>query len=136
MEECNPSTTPSDKKPPIAAEPLDKEQHSMYRTAVGRLLWVSILRVDIAFAVKELSRALQQPDNEDLKNLKQQLRGYITAPTHYEVTLAPKVAHNEQGHIKVHIKSSADSDWAGCNTTPLLYIRKNTIHNCTFICRS
>eukprot|EP00971_Amphidinium_carterae_P060526 1197833-Amphidinium_carterae.1 len=58
------------KKPPITAQPVDKEQHSMYRTAVGQLLWVSQLRVDIAYAVKELSRALQQPDNEDLKNLK------------------------------------------------------------------
>eukprot|EP00971_Amphidinium_carterae_P221889 4405100-Amphidinium_carterae.1 len=34
MEKRNPSTTLGNKKPPIAAQPLDKEQHSMYRTAV------------------------------------------------------------------------------------------------------
>eukprot|EP00971_Amphidinium_carterae_P122154 2418728-Amphidinium_carterae.4 len=68
MDKCNPSTTPSNKKPQLAAQPLDKEQHSMFRTAVGQLLWVSQLRVDISFA-----KALQQPDNEDLKNLKQVL---------------------------------------------------------------
>eukprot|EP00971_Amphidinium_carterae_P067167 1329554-Amphidinium_carterae.1 len=46
-------------KTPNAAEPLDKEQHSMYHTPIGQLL-----------LVKELSTALQQPDNEDLlKNL-------------------------------------------------------------------
>eukprot|EP00971_Amphidinium_carterae_P230263 4569783-Amphidinium_carterae.1 len=73
MEKRNASTVPGNKKPPIAAVQLDKEQHSMYRTAVGQLLWVSQLRVDITFAVKDLRRALQQPDNEDLKNLKQLL---------------------------------------------------------------
>eukprot|EP00971_Amphidinium_carterae_P330527 6463622-Amphidinium_carterae.1 len=62
----------------------------MFRTAVGQLLWVSQLQVDIAFAVKEISRALQQPDNEDLKNLKQLLR-YIKGTIQYRVHLAPKV---------------------------------------------
>eukprot|EP00971_Amphidinium_carterae_P211781 4202431-Amphidinium_carterae.1 len=38
----------------------------MYRTAVGQLLWVPQLRVDIAYAVKELSRALHyQPTVDD-----------------------------------------------------------------------
>eukprot|EP00971_Amphidinium_carterae_P054006 1063159-Amphidinium_carterae.1 len=86
MEKCNPSTIPGNKKLPIAGKPVDKEQHSMYRTSVGQLLWVSQLRVDIAYAVKELSRALQQPDNEDLKNLKQLLR-YIKGTIHYRVHL-------------------------------------------------
>eukprot|EP00971_Amphidinium_carterae_P177742 3525579-Amphidinium_carterae.3 len=116
MDKCNPSSTPGNKRLPIAAQPLDREQHSEYRTAVGQLLWVSQLRADIVFALKELSRALQQPDIEDLKNLKQLLR-YIKGTTHYKVTLAPKVEHNEQGQIKVNVESCADSDWAECNTT-------------------
>eukprot|EP00971_Amphidinium_carterae_P280648 5571520-Amphidinium_carterae.1 len=116
MEKCNASTIQGNKKPPIAAQPVDKEQHSMFRTAVGQLLWVSQLRVDIAFAVKELSRALQQPDNEDLKNLKQLLR-CIKGTIHYKVHLAPKIEYNEQQEIKVDIESFADSDWARCNTT-------------------
>eukprot|EP00971_Amphidinium_carterae_P007849 155468-Amphidinium_carterae.1 len=33
LEKCKPSTVPGNKKPPITVEPLDKEQHSMYRTA-------------------------------------------------------------------------------------------------------
>eukprot|EP00971_Amphidinium_carterae_P285896 5676530-Amphidinium_carterae.1 len=118
MEKCNPSTIPGSKKPPIAGQPVDKEQHSMYRTSVGQLLWVSQLRVDIAYAVKELSRALQQPDNEDMKNLKQLLR-YIKGTIHYRVHLAPKVRYNDRQEIKVDIESYsyADSDWAGCNAT-------------------
>eukprot|EP00971_Amphidinium_carterae_P100422 1986179-Amphidinium_carterae.1 len=94
MEKRNPSTIPGNKKPPIAAQPLDKEQHSMFKTAVGQLLWVSQLRVDISFAVKELSRALQQPDNEHLKNLKQLLR-YVKGQIHYRVNLSPKVKYND-----------------------------------------
>eukprot|EP00971_Amphidinium_carterae_P342030 6481163-Amphidinium_carterae.3 len=58
LEKCKPSTVPGNKKPPIAAEPLDKEQHSMDRTAVGQLLWLSKLRADIALAEKELNRSL------------------------------------------------------------------------------
>eukprot|EP00971_Amphidinium_carterae_P254249 5047376-Amphidinium_carterae.1 len=116
MEKCNASTIPGNKKPPIAAQLLDKEQHSMFKTAVGQLLWVSQLRVDIAFAVKKLSRALQQPDNEDLKNLKQ-LLCYIKGTIQYRVHLAPKVEYNDRQEIKVDIESFADSDWAGCNTT-------------------
>eukprot|EP00971_Amphidinium_carterae_P307335 6107723-Amphidinium_carterae.1 len=116
LEKCKPSTVPSNKKPPIAAEPLAKEQHSMYRTAVEQLLWVSQLRADIAFAVKELKRSLQQPDNEDLKNLNQLLR-YINGTIHYKVILAPKALYNEKNEIQVNIQSFADSDWAGCNTT-------------------
>eukprot|EP00971_Amphidinium_carterae_P108425 2146994-Amphidinium_carterae.1 len=88
----------------------------MFRTAVGQLLWVSQLRVDMSYAVKELSRALQPPDNEDLKNLKQLLR-YVKGTIHYRVNLSPKVEYNEQREIKVEIESFADSDWAGCNTT-------------------
>eukprot|EP00971_Amphidinium_carterae_P003011 59108-Amphidinium_carterae.3 len=36
--------------------------HSLYRTAVAQLLWVSPLRADIAYAVKELNRSHQCPD--------------------------------------------------------------------------
>eukprot|EP00971_Amphidinium_carterae_P288876 5735993-Amphidinium_carterae.1 len=73
MERCNSTTTPGSKKPPIKGTPLNKEQHSQYRTTVGQLLWVSQLRTDIAYAVKELNRSLQCPDEEDQRNMKQLL---------------------------------------------------------------
>eukprot|EP00971_Amphidinium_carterae_P071860 1421305-Amphidinium_carterae.1 len=113
LEKCKPSAVPSNKKPPIAAEPLDKEQHSMYRSAVEQLLWVSQLRADIAFAVKELSRSLQQPDNEDLKNLKQLLR-YIKGTIHYKLTVPPQSCNTT--------RKSTSGTITSCWGTPLLHI--------------
>eukprot|EP00971_Amphidinium_carterae_P271919 5396214-Amphidinium_carterae.1 len=88
----------------------------MYRTAVGQLLWASQLRADIPFAMKELSRYSQQPDTEDLKNLKQ-LLCYIKGTIHYKLTIAPNATYNEKNEIQVNIESFADNDWAGCNST-------------------
>eukprot|EP00971_Amphidinium_carterae_P251208 4986635-Amphidinium_carterae.1 len=98
---------------PIKSTPLNKEQHSQYRTNVGQLLWVSQLRADIANAVKELSRSLRCPDEEDQRNMKQLLR-QIKGTIHYKVQLEPKVEHNDKGQIKVSIESSADSDPPQC----------------------
>ena len=39
----------------------EKEMHSKFRTAIGKLLWMSQLRDDIKFPVKELSRSLINP---------------------------------------------------------------------------
>ena len=36
--------------------PLSPEEHKVYRTAVGKLLWLALVRGDIAYATKELSR--------------------------------------------------------------------------------
>eukprot|EP00971_Amphidinium_carterae_P142688 2826510-Amphidinium_carterae.1 len=98
MERRNASTTPGSRKPPIKATPLNSEQHSQYRAAMGQLLWVSQLRA--AYAVKELSRSLQCPDEEDQRNLKQLLR-YIKGTIHYKIKLEPKVEHDEKNQIKL-----------------------------------
>ncbi len=55
-------------------EPLDWEGHSLYRTAVGKLIWLCTVRPDCDFSVKELSRAVQGPTEEDLAKLKHLLR--------------------------------------------------------------
>ena len=44
--------------------PLDPEDHKRYRRAVGQLLWLSSVRPDIMYAVKELSRGLSAPTTE------------------------------------------------------------------------
>ena len=47
----------------------EKEMHSKFRTAIGKLLWMSQLRDDIKFPVKELSRSLINPQAIDFDNL-------------------------------------------------------------------
>ena len=39
---------------------LSKEDHAIYRSCVGKILWLAPIRPDISYAVKELSRSLQE----------------------------------------------------------------------------
>ena len=54
----------------------DLESHSLFRTAVGKLLWMSQLRDDIKHPVQELSRSLSNPQESDFDNIKN-LLNYI-----------------------------------------------------------
>ena len=47
----------------------EKEMHSKFRTAIGKLMWMSQLRDDLKFPVKELSRSLVNPQAADFDNL-------------------------------------------------------------------
>eukprot|EP00971_Amphidinium_carterae_P050437 993325-Amphidinium_carterae.2 len=79
LEKRKPSTVPGNKKPTIAAEPLDKEEHSMYRTAIA-VQRVSQLRADIAFAVKELSsESFSDCDWEGCNATRKSTSGTITS---------------------------------------------------------
>ena len=46
------------------AEALSPEEHQQYRKLVGQLLWLCNLRMDIMYAVKELSRGLAAPTTD------------------------------------------------------------------------
>ena len=57
MENCKPALTPGGtSKNKDVSEPLDNEQHKLYRRVVGQLLWMCNVRTDIMYATKELSR--------------------------------------------------------------------------------
>lgn len=60
MEACRTVTTPGmdTLKKVIDSEQVSPEIHKLYRKVVGRLLWLSNLREDIMYAVKELSKGL------------------------------------------------------------------------------
>ena len=95
--------------------PLDKEEHSKFRTAVGKLLWLAFVRPDCSYAVKELSRDVKGPTLESLAKLKHLLR-YLNGTRHTVLRLRPT-------HMLTDWKSSlelvcfVDSDWAGCSKT-------------------
>ena len=56
-----------------ADSPFDKEEHSKYRTAVSKLLWLAFVRPDCSYAVKELSRNVKAPTQRQHKSI---LRGH------------------------------------------------------------
>lgn len=56
-----------------AREPLNTEQRRLYRTAVGKLLWMALVRPDLSCATKEtkeLSSDLISPTGESVLKLK------------------------------------------------------------------
>ena len=67
---------------------LASARQKLYRTTVGQLIWATPVRPDISFAVKELSRSLQAPTQQDEKQLKQVLR-YLKGTLHFTISLQP-----------------------------------------------
>ena len=57
--------------------PLSPEEHSVHRTAVGKLLWLALIRGNVAYATKELSRDVTAPTMQSVAKLKHLLRYLI-----------------------------------------------------------
>eukprot|EP00971_Amphidinium_carterae_P309095 6142197-Amphidinium_carterae.1 len=102
------STTGTKQQPITTGEPLDAEEHSIYRTIVGKLLWMCPLRPDIQHATKELTRTIQKPDEHDKQNANHLLR-YLQGTKNYKLHLKLKPPNNNEPYIKAY----CDSDWAG-----------------------
>ena len=122
MEQAKPSSTTGDKLglSDDPADPLnqllDPARHKLYRTAVGKLLWATPVRPDISFAVKELSRSLQSPTQQNEKELKHVLR-YLKGSLQYTTCLKPPRKRVVEQASTIEIQAFADSDWAGCAKT-------------------
>ena len=71
-----------------ATEPLSSEEHKCYRTAVGKLLWLALVRPDLAYGTKELSRDLIAPTQESVAKLKHLLR-YVNGTKDFVQRLRP-----------------------------------------------
>eukprot|EP00971_Amphidinium_carterae_P017373 342501-Amphidinium_carterae.1 len=68
-ENTNSLSTTGTKRPPITTgELLDSEEDSTPRTIVGKLLWMCPLRPDIQYTTKELTRAVQKPEQHHKRN--------------------------------------------------------------------
>ena len=92
----------------------DKDMHSKFRTAIGKLLWMSQLREDIKFPVKELSHSLTNPQASDFDNLTHLLK-HINQTRDFVYVMDPQIpTADSQGFTQVEVVSYSDSDWAGC----------------------
>ena len=118
MLKCRHAATPgtdSLRKLIDSEELLSPEDHRLYRRIVGQLLWLSSIRPDIQFAVKELSRGLTSPTEDHRTKMKTLLR-YLAGTKPMVLTLRPKIIpHSKQ--TTFDIDTYVDSDWAGCATS-------------------
>ena len=95
--------------------PLSPEEHKVYRTAVGKLLWLALVRGDIAYATKELSRDVTAPTMQSVAKCKHLLR-YLIGTRMCVLRLRPSY-QLANGNCAVDINVYVDSDWAGCSKT-------------------
>ena len=93
--------------------PLSPEEHKVYRTAVGELLWLALVRGDIAYATKELSRDVTAPTMQSVAKCKHLLR-YLIGTRMCVLRLRPSY-QLANGNCAVDINVYVDSDWAGCS---------------------
>ena len=94
---------------------LDSKAHSLFRTAVGKLLWLAFVRLDCSYTVKELSRDVKGPTIESWAKLKHLLR-YLAGTKDYVLRLKPSHTLADWTST-IDIVCYVDSDWAGCNKT-------------------
>ena len=95
--------------------PLEPDEHSMFRTAVGKLLWLAFVRPDCSRAVKELSRDVKAPTQESLAKLKQLLR-YLAGTKQSVLRLRPSQMPADW-RTTIDVVGFVDNDWAGCSKT-------------------
>ena len=115
VNQVNTTGSSSLKKIEDADVALDAKAHSLYRTAVGKLLWLAFVRPDCSYAVKELSRDVKGPTIESLAKLKHLLR-YLSGTKDYVLRIKPTHMLSDWTS-SMDIVCYVDSDWAGCSKT-------------------
>ena len=111
LEEAKTVTTPSVKRTPTTESlvELENERRAIYRTIVGKLLYMCQERADIMYSVKETARKITCPTESDEMNLKRTVRylkGVPSAKCLIEIVTPPKF-------VNVY----TDSDWASQATS-------------------
>ena len=89
-------------------ELLDKPEHKTYRTCVGKLLWLSNIRPDISFAVKELSRYLSCPTVLHFSMLKHLLR-YLKGSREINLWIRPTLMVDDRKPHALSVVTFVDS---------------------------
>ena len=119
MSGCKPATTPIEQNHRIlsdSGDPIDKYQ---YQRLVGRLIYLSHTRPDIAYAVSVVSRYMHDPRSGHLDAVNRILRYLKNCP-------GKGILFSNHGHLR--IEGYTDADWAGC-----LDDRRSTSGYCVFV---
>jgi hypothetical protein len=118
MQDCKPQKTPAEDKQRLTrAQEAKTDEHRQemknvrYRHAVGHLIYVaSVTRFDIANAVREAARFMENPGPEHWGAVKRILR-YLQGSKETELVLGPF----PRGDLR--LVGYSDSDWAGDSDT-------------------
>lgn len=117
---CRPSFFPMEqhlKLHPDDGDPLSNP--SSYRRLVGRLIYLTITRPDILFAVHVLSQFMHKPHQPHMDAAIRLLR-YLKGTPGHGILLSSSSS--------LHLSGYCDSDWASCPTT-----RRSTSGYCTML---
>ncbi|GJY13659.1 retrovirus-related pol polyprotein from transposon RE1 [Tanacetum coccineum] len=98
-------------------DPLDDP--SQYRTLVGKLLYLTITRLDISYAAQTLSQFIKSPRTPHLKSLIEFLRYLKSCPGQGLIF---------QINTTLNLKAFCDSDWSSCS-----FSRRSVTGYCIFI---
>uniref|UniRef100_A0ACD5U385 Uncharacterized protein n=1 Tax=Avena sativa TaxID=4498 RepID=A0ACD5U385_AVESA len=119
MLECRPASTPIEQNHGIIADSGDPVDKGEYQRLVGRLIYLSHTRPDIAYAVSIVSRYMHDPRSGHLNAVNRILRYLKGCP-------GKGILFSNQGHLRV--EGYTDADWAGC-----LDDRRSTSGYCMFV---
>jgi hypothetical protein len=116
---CKQAATPIERNHRTLADSGDPVDKYQYQRLVGRLIYLSHTRPDIAYAVSVVSRYMHDPRSGHLEVVNRILR-YLKG------CLGKGILFSNHGHLKVH--GYTDADWAGC-----LDDRRSTSGYCVFV---
>lgn len=120
MTKAKPLHLPMDIKLKLTADMGDLlPDPSTYQRLIGKLIYLTVTRPDIAFSVQILTQFMQRPTSVHMQNAKRLLR-YISGTVTQGILLASTSA--------AQLTAYCDSDWAGCVST-----RKSTSGYCIFL---
>ncbi len=105
MLDCKPAATPIEQNHRIVADSGDPIDKSKYQRLVGRLIYLSHTRPDIAYAVSVVSRFMHDPRSSHMDVVIRILRYLKSCP-------GKGIIFSNNGHLR--IEGYTDADWGGC----------------------
>ena len=115
----------------VSDAPLSPEEYSVYRTAVGKLPWLALIRGDITYATKELSRDMTAPTMQSVAKFKHLLR-YLIDTKMCVLRLRPSYQLSD-GNCSLDMNVYVDSDWTGYSKTRKSTSRSTDILGCDMV---